>query len=205
MALSFRRMALADETTQPAGASATTYRSTDELDDKRKLSIGDHLSYRVLEDRLPPVPLVITDSGEVEVPLFGRTTAAGKTCRELAQSLKGQLEKTYFYKATVIVALDEATKRSPGRVYVTGMVSAQGPQDIPPDETFTLSKAIARAGGVAQFGNMRKIKIVRKNPAGGNQTMVVDLNEIVNRSRIDKDPQLQPDDLIVVPRKLINF
>ena len=205
-ALLFCRPAFADERQQEQlETPAVTYSSMDALDDRRKLSIGDRISYRVLEDRLPPVALVITDSGEVEVPLFGRTAAAGKTCRQLALSLKGPLEKTYFYKATVIIALNEATTRSPGRVYVTGMVGAQGPQDIPPDETFTLSKAIARAGGVAQFGNDRKIKIVRKNSAGASETTVVDLDEIINKSRIDKDPLLQPDDLIVIPRKLINF
>lgn len=105
----------------------------------------------------------------------------------------------------MIVALDEATKRSAGRVYITGLVGAQGAQDIPPDESFTLSKAITRAGGVSQFGNSRKIKIARKNAAGANETMIVDLDQIVNKGRIDKDPVLHPDDLIVVPRKIINF
>jgi hypothetical protein len=33
----------------------------------------------------------------------------------------------------------------------------------------------------------------------------VDVGEIINKGRIDKDPILLPEDMVVVPRKLINF
>jgi protein involved in polysaccharide export with SLBB domain len=187
------------------GLGTVVYASSDSLDDKRKLSIGDHVSYRVLEDKNPAVSLMVTDAGDLEVPLLGRVAAAGKTCRELALEMKPVLEKTYFYKATVIVALDLATQKSPGRVYVTGLVAGPGPQEIPPDEVYTLSKAITRAGGVAQFGNEHRVKIVRRDPDGTMENMEVDVGEIINKGRIDKDPVLQPNDMIVVPRKLINF
>jgi polysaccharide export outer membrane protein len=181
------------------------YASTDQLDDKRKLTIGDHVSYRVLEDKNPAVDLIVTDAGDLEIPLLGRVSAAGKSCRQLAYEMKPVLEKTYFYKATVIVALDAASQRSPGRVYVTGFVVSPGPQEIPADEIYTLSRAITRAGGVAQFGNDRRVKIVRKAADGSTQTQEVDVGEIINKGRIDKDPVLLPEDMVVVPRKLINF
>jgi polysaccharide export outer membrane protein len=181
------------------------YSSSDSLDDKRKLSIGDHVSYRVIEDKNPAVSLVVTDDGDLDVPLLGRVSAAGKTCRELAMDMKPVLEKTYFYKATVIVALDMATQKSPGRIYVSGLVMSPGPQDIPPDEIYTLSKAITRAGGVAQFGNGHRVKVVRKTTDGATQDTEYDADAIINKGQIDKDPVLQPDDLVVVPRKLINF
>jgi protein involved in polysaccharide export with SLBB domain len=181
------------------------YASPDQLDDKRKLTIGDHVSYRVLEDKNPAVDLIVTDAGDIEVPLLGRVSAAGKTCRSLAYEMKPVLEKTYFYKATVIVALDAASQKSPGRIYVTGFVVSPGPQEMPPDEVYTLSKAITRAGGVAQFGNERRVKIVRKAADGTTQSQEVDVGEIINKGRIDKDPVLLPEDMVVVPRKLINF
>ncbi len=193
----------------PAAPNVTpepvVYASGESLEDKRKLSIGDRISYRVIEDKNPAVDLIVTDAGDIEVPLLGRVSAAGKTCRELAFEMKPVLEKTYFYKATVIVALDVATDKSPGRVYVTGEVIAPGPQDIPPDEVYTLSKAITRAGGIAQFGNDHHVNIVRRDASGATETIRADVGEIINKGRIDKDPVLEPDDLIVVPRKLINF
>jgi polysaccharide export outer membrane protein len=181
------------------------YLSTDSLDDKRKLTIGDHVSYRVLEDKNPAVSLMVTDAGDLELPLLGRVPAAGKTCRELAYDVKPVLEKTYFYKATVIVALDMATSKSPGRSYVSGLVATPGPQDIPPNETYTLSKAITRAGGVVEFGNGHRVKLVRKDADGTAEDKSFDADAIINKGEIDKDPVLQPNDLIVVPRKLINF
>ena len=210
-----RGLARAAEDSTPAAPRAeavssptpdtVVYASTDQLDDKRKLTIGDHVSYRVLEDKNPAVDLIVTDAGDLEIPLLGRVSAAGKSCRQLAYEMKPVLEKTYFYKATVIVALDAASQRSPGRVYVTGFVVSPGPQEIPADEIYTLSRAITRAGGVAQFGNDRRVKIVRKAADGSTQTQEVDVGEIINKGRIDKDPVLLPEDMVVVPRKLINF
>ncbi len=178
--------------------------SMDVLDDKRLLQIGDRLSMRVVEDRKPPVSLIVTDSGEVEVPLIGRVEAKGRSCKQLAYAIKAPLEREYYYRATVIVGLDFQTLKSPGRVYVTGQVRNQGPLAIPPDETFTVSRAIIRAGGFADFANKRRVKLVRKN-GDKTETIIVDLELVIKKGRTDKDPVVEPDDTIIVPERLINF
>ena len=175
------------------------------LDDSRKLNLGDRLSYRVVEERKAPVPLVIADSGELEVPLIGRIQAAGKSCKQLAQDIQKPLEKEYFFKATVIIGLDFASTRSRGKVYVTGQVHGQGLQEIPADEDFTLSRAILRAGGLGDFANKRKVKLIHKTKNGGTETQVYDLEEIIDKGHVEKDPVLRPDDLIIVPERLVNF
>ena len=190
---------------QRDSSSAAAYTTSMEvLDDERPLRIGDRLSMRVVEDRELPVSLLVTDSGEVEVPLIGRVIAKGKTCKQLAYAIKVPLERDYYYKATVIIALDVAGLKSPGRVYVTGQVRNQGPLDIPPDETFTVSKAILRAGGFADFANKRKVKLVRKK-GGSTETTIVDVELVVKKGRTDKDPVVEADDTIIVPERLINF
>ena len=194
-----------DQDRSRGSSSAAAYtNSMDVLDDKRPLRVGDRLSMRVVEDKEPPVSLLVTDSGEVEVPLIGRVHAAGKTCKALAYEMKRPLERDYYYKATVIVALDASGLKSPGRVYITGQVRNQGPLDIPPDETFTVSRGILRGGGVADFANRRKVKLIRKT-GGSNQTIFVNVDEIVNKGRSDKDPILEDGDTIIVPERLINF
>ncbi len=189
-------------TSLSASSTVAYTNSMEVLDDRRTLGIGDKVSFRVVEDRKEPVILTVTDSGEMEVPLIGRVSAANKTCKQLAYLIKGPLEKTYFYKATVIVGLDMVSVKSRGRVYVTGQVKNQGPLDIPPDEVFTLSKAIMRAGGLADFANRKKIKLVRK---GGGENLVVNLEEIMEKGRSDLDPLLKPDDTIIVPTRLVNL
>jgi polysaccharide biosynthesis/export protein len=178
--------------------------SMEVLDDKRPLKIGDHLSMRVVEDRKPPVGLIVTDSGEVEVPLIGRILAKGKTCKQLAYAIKGPLEQEYYYKATVIIGLNAGSLKSLGRVYVSGQVRNQGPLEIPPDETFTVSKAIMRAGGFADFANKRRVKLIRRKGTE-TETTIVDLNLVIKKGQIDKDPVVEPDDTIIVPERLINF
>jgi protein involved in polysaccharide export with SLBB domain len=190
----------------PSSAAATT-NSMEVLDDRRKLAVGDRVSYRVVEERKPPVDLGVFDSGEVEVPLIGRVPATGKTCKQLAYEIKRPLEKEYFYKATVIVSLDAASAKSHGRIYISGYVRSQGPMELPGDETLTLSKAIIRAGGVSQFGNASKVKVTRKKAdgKGESETLVIDVDAIIYKGRGEKDIELRPDDSIVVPRKMINL
>ncbi|MEP6668714.1 MAG: polysaccharide biosynthesis/export family protein [Chthoniobacter sp.] len=186
-----------------AVVAATT--SMEVLDSSRRLGAGDRLSYRVVEERRQPVGLTVADSGEVEVPLIGRVQASGRTCKELAHSIRPLLEKEYFYKATVIVGLDAVSSKARGRIYLSGQVHQQGPIEIPPDERFTLSKAILKAGGLADFANRRKIKLVRKTANGTAQTTIIDLDAITVRGELDKDPELLPDDTIIVPEKFVNF
>jgi len=175
------------------------------LNNTAKLGPGDRVSFRVVEERREPMSLVVTDSGEMEVPLIGRVTAANKTCKQLAYEIKPILEKEYFYKATVIVGLDSISTKSRGKVYLTGQVRAQGALELMPDELMTVSKAILRAGGLADFAEKRKVKLVRRKAGGGADTTFVDLVLILEKGQLDKDPVLQPGDLIVVPERLINF
>jgi protein involved in polysaccharide export with SLBB domain len=188
-----------------SASSAVAYTNSMEvLDNTRPLKKGDQLSMRIVEDKKPPITLLVADSGEVEVPLIGRVRAEGRTCKALAYAIRAPLERDYFYHATVIIGLDLETQRSPGTVYVSGQVHNQGPMAIPPDETFTVSKAILRAGGLADFANKKKVKLVRSKPGGGIQTFIVNL-DAVDRGRVDLDPVVQPDDRIVVPERMINF
>ena len=188
--------------------SATNYtNSITALDDTRKIKVGDRVSFRILEDRKPPVSLLVTDSGEIEAPLVGRVSAVNKTCKQLASEIKAPLEKEFFYTATVVVGLDSVSAKSHGRVYVTGNVRSPGPLDIPPDENFTVSRAILRAGGFDQFANKHKVKLIRKNLDNptATQTTVLDVGDIIEHGRADKDMVVVPDDMIVVTRNLFNY
>lgn len=186
-----------------AAVSATV--SMDVLDDTRPLRRGDVINLRIVEDRDPPVSLQITDSGDLETPYVGRVKAEGKSPRRLAYELKNLLERDYYHQATVILGLDMEGQRSPGRIYVTGMVGAPGPQEIPPNETFTVSKAILRAGGFTTFANQRKVRLTRARADGQTDTQVIDVKEIIDRGRHELDIELRPNDFIVVPERLINF
>lgn len=186
-----------------AAVSATV--SMDVLDDSRTLNRGDIVNFRIVEDRDPPVSLQITDSGDMEIPYVGRLRAEGKTPRQLAFEIKSLLERDYYHNATVILAIDMEGQRSPGIIYVTGMVGAPGPMPIPPNETFTVSKAILRAGGFATFANQRRVRLTRTMADGETKVQTIDVKEIIEKARPDLDVEVLPNDLILVPERLINF
>jgi protein involved in polysaccharide export with SLBB domain len=188
-------------------SSADAINSMEALDDKYKLALGDRLSFKIIEDDEPSKSLQITDSGDLEFPYIGRFPAFGKTCKQLANELKAQFEKDYYQQATVIVAVDFKAK-SQGKVYLVGCVGSPGPQEIPSDEEFTLSKAILRAGGFTDFANQHNVRVTRQHPGQGssaNQTFNVDVGKILSKGKTDLDLVLEPGDLIYIPEKMIRF
>jgi len=189
--------------TNPPVAALTN--TPDTLDDKHRLAIGDRLSFRIIEDEEDPKQLSVTDSGDLEFPYIGRFPATGKTCKQLAGELKTELEKDYYYKATVIVAVDIMTK-SRGKVYLVGPVRTPGPQEIPSDEILTLSKAILRAGGFSDFADQKNVKVTRKsNTDAEDQKFVVNVADVLAKGKTESDLPLEPGDLIYVPERSIRF
>jgi protein involved in polysaccharide export with SLBB domain len=180
------------------------------LDDKHKLAPGDKISFRIIEDRDPAISVTVTDSGELDVPYAGpgfpplRVKAANKTCFELGHELKKLLEQDYYYRANVFIGLDAVSKVR-GKVYIWGQVRTQGAVDIPTEEKFTVGKAILRAGGFGDFADKKRVKLIRTLPDGTKKEEVLDMIEILEKGKTEKDKTLQEDDFIIVPEKLWNF
>lgn len=200
----------AEATNAPLSAGSYTnlssYVSMDSLDNTQRLGIGDKVSFRIIEDREPPTQLTVTDSGELEIPYFRRISAVDKTCKELADELKLLLEKDLYYHATVIIAID-ALSKSRGQVYLAGAVRVAGAQEIPSDlQRLTISKAILRAGGFTDYAAKDRVRITRRSKIDGKETsLVVNVADIIEKGKLDKDIKLEPEDFIFVPAKLVNF
>jgi len=200
------------ETAAKPGATATNSSAVEAtssmnlLDDRHMLANGDQISFRIVEDEENPKSLTVMDSGELEVPYLGRFQAAGKTCKQLASQLKTELQKEYYYQATVIIAVNVMTK-SRGRVYLVGPVHEPGPQEIPSDEVLTLSKAILRAGGFTDFADQKNVKVTRQAKAAGgkDETFTINVGKVLQKGTMESDLPLEPGDLIFVPEKFIRF
>ena len=175
----------------------------DSLDNKQKLGPGDRIAYRVIEDQDEPRELLVTDSGDLEVPYLGLIHAAGKTSLELAKEIKAALEKKLYYKATVMISAQVINKaRVTGKVYVSGYVRNAGAYDIPAGEPMTVSRAILHAGGFIDFSNKRKVQLTRSTSTG-KQSQTIDVQEILEKGAVEKDVAVQPGDSIFVPERFI--
>ena len=192
----------------PASPATNSTSSTPRvIDDKHKLQAGDQLSFRILEDRDPPgTPekiLLVGDSGEVDFPYIGLFNVAGQTCKKVDEEITALLEKDYYYKATVNMSLVLANKLV-GKVYIWGQVMKQGPVEIPPNEKFTVAKAILQANGFGDFAKKTKVKVIR-TVNGEKQTFELNMEEIMEQGHTEKDLTLEPDDFILVPARHLNF
>jgi protein involved in polysaccharide export with SLBB domain len=178
-------------------------------DDSYQLRVGDTVSFQIVEDRILnlqaiPTSLVVMDSGEVDVPYIGRVKAANKTCNQLGAGIKTELEKKYYNKATVVLSLNVAN-RLLGRVYIWGQVHSQGPVNLMVNEQLTAAKAIMQAGGFAEFAKKKKVQVIRSTSQGTNQTFELNMEDIMDNGDTAKDIILKPDDMIIVPTRMINF
>lgn len=178
------------------------------LNDKRRIGIRDKLSFGIAEDELPQRQVVVTDSGEIDVPYIGRVAVENRTCKELAMYIKGLLEKEYYYHATVLIGLDSAGGQamSRGRFYIDGQVNRTGAYEIPMDETLTVSRAIIRAGGFTQYANRKRVQLMRKNSAKSEmQIYYADMVAVMEKGQTQSDIQILPDDVVFVDEKFFNF
>lgn len=188
------------------------------------IGVGDKLNYKVQEYPADQKILVVSPSGEIDIPQLRRVRVAGKTILGAAREIKSLLEKEIYYTATVALGVEElavrpsasATGSGPSasagaggvrgklnRVIVVGQVKSPGIQEIPPDEKFTVSLAIVRAGGFSSFAQDRKVQVVRRGEEGLVEKIEVDVRSILLEGKLDNDFELKPDDLIIVPEKLI--
>lgn len=172
------------------------------LDNERKLMVGDRIIYEVLEEREDPLIVFVDDQGHVRLPLIGRVPAAGKSPQQLSYEVKAELEKEFFYQATVLMR-HQFADNARGRVTLVGQVRQPGPIGIPVDQVLTVTGAILRAGGITPGGDGRRVMLVRKDPANPDaeeRQFVMDVNRMLDSGDFSQDMPVQSDDLIVIPR-----
>ena len=185
----------------------------DKLDATRPLAVGDSVVLRIVEDGEKTYSLKVQDSGNILAPYISLVPAAGRTCREVAYSMKTELQKQHFQSATVILALEAIAprKRTPeptinsNFITVYGQVSRQGRYEVEPGDEITVSQAVLRAGGFSQFAKDEKVKVIRRVPGKGNVNIIVNLRNVMMRGMLDYDIPVRGGDVIIVDEKLVNF
>lgn len=173
-------------------------------DSTRPIIAGDVLRFQVFEDEEPPVYIKVNDQGFIDFPYLGRRKVEGRTCQEIVEELTVELEKTYYYEASVFLAVEQENPIR-GRVYVVGEVGSQGAQGIPSSIEFTLSKAILAAGGFTKYAKKNRVRVIRDLPDGGQKTFEVNVDEIFETGDRSSDVILEPNDFIIVPKSVISF
>jgi polysaccharide export outer membrane protein len=99
--------------------------------------------------------------------------------------------KEYVNNPVVTVIVQDAVS---AQISIIGEVRSPGPQVM--NGSLTVLQALAKAGGLGEFANKSKIRILRHN---GSRTEPIDYDYKRTLNGETEDVYLQPGDTIVVP------
>ena len=165
-----------------------------------RVNPGDELQISVWrEDQLQRSVAVLPD-GSVSFPLVGRIAAAGRTTREIEQSISAGLATKYVdgNVPDVTVAVSKTTGL---QFSVIGKVRSPGA--FTPGRYLTLLEAVSLAGGVDEFANLDSVVVVRKS---GDQQVVIPVklsgilrSKSVSQAAVNALPLIRSGDTVIVP------
>ena len=146
-----------------------------------------------------PKDFMVSDRGELILPLLGRVPCEGLTINALHSRLAGMYGE-FFADPEVFVAFAYSDDGiSPyGQVLVQGRVHREGWINIPPTRNLRLSHAIQRAGGFASSALRRKVAVTRRDDNGELHKIIVDFKAIGKNGALEKDIILEPNDVVYV-------
>lgn len=134
----------------------------------------------------------VNASGLVSLPLIGSVQVAGLTAQEAELSIATKYGEKYLQNPQVSLFIKEFTTQ---RITVEGAVLKPG--IYPVTGRLTLLRALALAGGYAQYANLNAVVVYRSLGAQREQ-QVFDLDKV--RAGEEPDPDILNDDVIVVQR-----
>lgn len=147
--------------------------------------------------------LQVDQRGEMTMPLLLQQPVAcdGLTLEELKQKLV-KAYSTYYRQPQIAVTFapfDERNGVSPwGTVTVLGEVNNPGPVNMPSTMDLTVTKVLQAAGGLKPFADRTNIRVTRCDKDGQQTRTYVNLKEIGQDGRVDKDMVLRAGDVVWV-------
>lgn len=151
----------------------------------------DVLTIRVFgEADISTDAIQVDEVGQIQVPLIGTVTAAGRSVSELSHEIVSALRKNYLVDPKVAVAVKEV---APSFVSVEGEVKVPGVYEINKDAT--LLSSIARAQSPLPTAKLNEIVVFRTLDG---QRMVARFNLKDIRTGVSPDPMIKDGDVIMV-------
>lgn len=135
----------------------------------------------------------VNASGEVSLPLIGQVPVAGLTAQAAERLIARRYQEKYLQDPQVSLFIKEFTTQ---RVAIEGAVARPG--IYPVTGQLTLLRALALSGGFAPYADIQQIVVYRQGTGGAREQFTYDLDKV--RAGQEKDPNIRPDDVIVVPR-----
>ncbi len=133
----------------------------------------------------------IRSDGKLSLPLIGEYSATGKTIPQVRTDLI-ELYRPQLKNSDVVVTLESAVTQ----VYIAGAVNRPGKLTF--DRPTTILQALTEAGGISQFGNSRRVQVIRLS-RGEERTQLLDLRPTLV-GKTTKPFYVRDGDIISVPQ-----
>lgn len=159
---------------------------------------GDLLKVEVFDHEDLTTTLRIPANGVVPFPLIGEITGVvGRSVGNFTAEVSKRLLAGYIRQAVVTATVIEF---SPRFVYVMGNVAKPGGVPLSPFIRLTAMQSIGQAGGFLEDANRASTQVIRDDPAvpGAKIGLPVPVTDKVDS--LVGDIELQPNDIIIVPR-----
>lgn len=161
---------------------------------KDKYTIGpeDVLKIHVWKQADLSITVPVRSDGKISMPLANDIQAAGLTPNQLKDEITKKLTK--FVEDPVVSVIVESINSQ--KVSILGEVNTPGIYKI--GSEISLVEALSLAGGLKEFANPKKIKILR-NRNGVKKIYQLDYKAIINGKDINQNITLYPGDSVIVP------
>ena len=135
----------------------------------------------------------VNATGVVALPLIGPVSLSGLTAAQAELLIAQKYAENYLQNPQVSLFIKEFTTQ---RITIEGAVAKPG--IYPVTGQLTLLRALALAGGGAQYAELNEVMLFRGGSTQSANTQMFDLEKI--RSGEVPDPVINSDDVIVVKR-----
>lgn len=171
--------------------------ATNPADQTYLIEPGDELDIRFFYNPELNEEVTVRPDGSISLPLVGEVRAAGRSPRQVEQTLRDQYSRELRQTAITVIVKGFAGQR----VYVDGEVGT--PQMVNIMGNLTAMQAIASAGGFKPSARKSEVLVIRRS--GGPQPMVipVDLDKVIAGTDTSQDITLSPYDIVYVPKRAI--
>ena len=158
------------------------------------IQTGDQLDIKFIYNPDLNETVTVRPDGKISLRLVDEIQAAGQTPAQLKDSLTEKYAKELRNPEITVMVKTFSLQR----VYVGGEVNRQGFVDLAPG--MSPLQAVIQAGGLTALANARAVLLIRKGPGNEPVQVRVDLKSAINGSGTQSGIQLQPQDVVYVPK-----
>ena len=157
------------------------------------IQAGDFLAITFWQQPDLNTEVTVSQGGTIDVPVIGRTTAAGLTPAQLSDKIVDHMSR---YRINITQASVKVRQYEGNKVFVTGQVAAPGAYtfEVMPD----LWRILQEAGGPLETADLTHVTIIRGEGTQG-KIIPVDLSQYFKDGNVLGLPRIQGSDTIHLP------